>query len=47
MRTYRHTVFAILDTYDIFYGGQKSDAGVDFYIDMYFPSLQRCETCSQ
>jgi hypothetical protein len=28
MRTYQHTDFAVLDIYDIFYGGNKSDAGV-------------------
>jgi len=28
MRTYQHTAFAVLDRYDIFYGGHKSDAGV-------------------
>jgi hypothetical protein len=36
MRTYHHTVFIVLDRYDILYGGLKSDTGVgvDFYIDM-------------
>jgi hypothetical protein len=28
MRTYKHTPFAVLDRYDILYGGHKSDAGV-------------------
>jgi hypothetical protein len=28
MRTYQNTDFAVLDKYDIFYGGHKSDAGV-------------------
>jgi hypothetical protein len=28
MRTYQHTTFAVIDRYDIFYGGYKSDAGV-------------------
>jgi hypothetical protein len=28
MRTYQHTAFTVLDRYDIFYGGHKSDAGV-------------------
>jgi hypothetical protein len=28
MRTYQHIAFTVLDTYDIFYGGHKSDAGV-------------------
>jgi hypothetical protein len=30
MRTYQYTAFADIDMYDIFYGGHKSDAGVDF-----------------
>jgi hypothetical protein len=30
MLTYQHTTFALLDEYDILYGGHKSDAGVDF-----------------
>jgi hypothetical protein len=28
MRTYQHITFAVLDRYDIFYSGYKSDAGV-------------------
>jgi hypothetical protein len=36
MRTYQHTAFTDLDRYDILYGGHKSDAGVDFYIDVDF-----------
>jgi hypothetical protein len=28
MRTYQYTAFTVLDRYDIFYGGHKSDAGV-------------------
>jgi hypothetical protein len=28
MRTYQHNTFVVLDRYDIFYGGYKSDAGV-------------------
>jgi hypothetical protein len=28
MRTYQHTAFAVLDKYDILYGGDKNDAGV-------------------
>jgi hypothetical protein len=28
MRTYQHTTFALLDRYDIFYGGYKSYTGV-------------------
>jgi len=28
MRTYQYTAFAVLDRYDILYGGHKSDAGV-------------------
>jgi hypothetical protein len=28
MRTYQLTTFTVLDRYDIFYGGYKSDAGV-------------------
>jgi hypothetical protein len=28
MRTYQHITFTVLDRYDIFYGGYKSDAGV-------------------
>jgi hypothetical protein len=28
MRTYQHTALAVLDRYDILYGGHKSDAGV-------------------
>jgi len=28
MNTYQHTVFGVLDWYDIFYGGYKRDAGV-------------------
>jgi hypothetical protein len=28
MRTYQHTAFTVLDRYDTFYGGHKSDAGV-------------------
>jgi hypothetical protein len=30
MRTYQHTAFVDLDRYDVFYGGHKSDVGVDF-----------------
>jgi hypothetical protein len=30
MRIYQHTALAVLDSYDILYGGHKSDAGVDF-----------------
>jgi hypothetical protein len=48
MRTYQHTPFTVLETYDTLYAGHKSDAsvGVDFQIDMDFASPQRCETCS-
>jgi hypothetical protein len=46
MRTYQYAVFTILDRYGIVYSGHKSDAGVDFYIDMDSASPQRCETCS-
>jgi hypothetical protein len=28
MRSCQHTVINVLDRYDIFYGGHKSDAGV-------------------
>jgi len=28
MRTYQHTAFAVLDSYDIFCGGHKSVTGV-------------------
>jgi hypothetical protein len=28
MRKYQHTAVAVLDKYDILYGGHKSDAGV-------------------
>jgi hypothetical protein len=28
MRSYQYTTFAVLDRYDIFYGGYKSDASV-------------------
>jgi hypothetical protein len=28
MRTFEHTAFAVLDRYDILYGGQENDAGV-------------------
>jgi hypothetical protein len=28
MRNYQHTAFAIIDSYDIFYGGYSSDTGV-------------------
>jgi len=46
MRTYRHTAFAVLDRYDVLYGGHKSDAGVDFEIDMDFASPQHFVACS-
>jgi hypothetical protein len=40
MRTYHNTAFAVLDRYDIFYGGHKSDAGVGSrrrrrFLDLY------------
>jgi hypothetical protein len=41
MRTYQRTAHTLLDRYDIWYGGHKSDAGVDFKIDMDFASPQR------
>jgi hypothetical protein len=28
MRTYQRAAFAVLDRYDVFYGGHKSNAGV-------------------
>jgi hypothetical protein len=28
MRAYKHNAFAVLDRYDMFYGGHESDAGV-------------------
>jgi hypothetical protein len=28
MRTYQHIAFAVLDRYDMFYGGQKNDTGI-------------------
>jgi hypothetical protein len=34
MRTEHHTVLTDLDRYYIFYGGHKSDTGVDLQIDM-------------
>jgi len=48
MRNYQHTAITELDMYDILYGRQKSDdgVGVNFYIDLYFASPQRCETCT-
>jgi len=47
MRTYQHTAFTVLEKHDIFYGGHKVDAGVDFQIDMNFASSQLCETYSK
>jgi hypothetical protein len=44
MHTYQHTAFNALDRYDISYGGHKSDASVDFEIDIDFASPRRCET---
>jgi hypothetical protein len=52
MRTCQHITFTVLETYDILYGGHKSDAGVGSgrrrrfldYTD--FASSQRSETCS-
>jgi hypothetical protein len=40
MRTYQHTASAVLDRYDILYGGHKSDAGVGLWrrrrsLDLY------------
>jgi hypothetical protein len=40
MRTYQHPAFAIVDRYDILYGGHKSDAGVGsgrrcWFLDLY------------
>jgi hypothetical protein len=34
MRTYQHIAFAVMDSYDTFYGGHKSDTGVGF-LDLY------------
>jgi hypothetical protein len=40
MRTYQRTAFAVFDRYDIFYVGNKSDAGVGSgrrrrFLDLY------------
>jgi hypothetical protein len=53
MRTYQHPAFPVIDRYDVFYDGHKSDAGFclgivfNFYIGMDFASPQCFETCTQ
>jgi hypothetical protein len=46
MRSYQVSAFGVLDRYDTFFGAHKTDAGVDFEIDMDFASPPRCETFS-
>jgi hypothetical protein len=52
MRSCQHTVFTVLDRYDILYSGHKSDAGVGSgrrrrFLDCRdFASPQRVETLS-
>jgi len=51
MRTYQNTAFTVLDTYDIFYRGHKSDNGVGSgrrcrFLDWYgFRFSTTFETC--